>query len=111
MQAMERTELSESFNGGKKGYYGFKGRAFPLLGVIIGLGSLLWTYYVAVTKSPPDVKPFPWTDITHTAIHFPEYLIFRIGMMVAPVLLAITFQLLKYFPPHPETTSRSSPSR
>ena len=40
---------------GHKGYFGFKGRAFPLLGFIIGLGSILWTYYVAVTKSPPDV--------------------------------------------------------
>lgn len=66
----------------------------------------MWTYYVAVSKSPPDVKPFPWTDITHTAIHFPEYVIFRIGMMVCPVILAITFQLLKYFHTHSETTCK-----
>jgi hypothetical protein len=71
MRSMEREELSANLNGGKKGYYGFKGRAFPLLGFIVGLGSIMWTYYVAVSKSPPDVKPFPWTDITHTAIHFP----------------------------------------
>ena len=69
---------------------------FPLLGVIVGLGSILWSYHVARTKSPPDVKKFPWTDITHTAIHYPEYIVFRIGMMVSPVLLAITFQVLKY---------------
>ncbi len=66
----------------------------------------MWTYYVAVSKSPPDVKPFPWTDITHTAIHFPEYVIFRIGMMVCPVILAITFQLLKYLHTHSETTCK-----
>lgn len=95
MQDIGRQDLNTQFRGGKKGYYGFKGRAFPLLGFIIGLGSILWTYYVAVTKNPPDVKKFPWTDITHTAIHFPEYVIFRIGMMVCPVLLAITFQILK----------------
>lgn len=82
-------------NGGKKGYYGFKGRAFPLIGFILGLGSVLATYFVAVSKTPPDVDKFPWTDITHTAIKFPEYIIFRIGMMVAPVVLAITFQILK----------------
>ncbi len=111
MRSSEREELSTNLNGGKKGYYGFKGRAFPLLGFIVGLGSIMWTYYVAVTKSPPDVKPFPQTDITHTAIHFPEYVIFRIGMMVAPVILAITFQLLKYPPPYPGTTCRSSLSK
>lgn len=71
LQYSAGTELSAGLNAGKKGYYGFKGRAFPLLGFIVGLGSILWTYYVAVTKSPPDVKPFPQTDITHTAIHFP----------------------------------------
>jgi len=67
----ETQEIMLDPEGGKKGFYGFKARAFPLLGFIIGLGSILWTYYVAVSKSPPDVKPFPWTDITHTAIHFP----------------------------------------
>lgn len=96
MQSMERQQLTANLNGGKKGYYGFSGRAFPLLGFIIGLGSIVWTYLYAVNKTPPDVKKFPWTDITHTAIHFPEYIIFRIGLMVAPVLLAITFQILKY---------------
>jgi hypothetical protein len=68
---------------------------FPLLGSSIATISILWTYYVAVTKSPPDVKPFPQTDITHTAIHFPEYVIFRIGMLVCPVLFAMSFQVLK----------------
>jgi hypothetical protein len=61
----------------------------------VGLVSIIWTYYIAITNNPPDVDPFPWCDITHTAIHFPEYVIFRIGMMVCPVLLAITFQILK----------------
>jgi hypothetical protein len=68
---MNTQEIMIDADGGKKGYYGFKGRVFPLLGCIIGLGSILWTYYVAVTNSPPDVKPFPQDDITHTAIHFP----------------------------------------
>lgn len=93
--------------GGKKGYYGFKGRAFPLLGFIIGLGSIMWTYFVARSKTPPDVDKFPWTDITHTAIKFPEYIIFRIGMMVCPVLLAITFQILKYLYTDSEIISKS----
>lgn len=107
LASMEHENLSDGLNGGKKGYYGFKGRAFPLLGFIVGLGSIMWTYEVAVTNKPPDVKPFPWTDITHTAIHYPEYVIFRIGMMVAPVILAITFQLLKYIYPDIGTTCKS----
>jgi hypothetical protein len=57
--------------------------------------SIIWTYEVAVNKNPPDVKPFPQTDITHTAIHFPEYIIFRIGLMVAAPLFCISFQILK----------------
>lgn len=90
---VEGDKLDSNFNGGRKTYYGFKGRAFPLLGFIVGLGSILWTYFVAVSRK--DVDKFPWCDITHTGIHFPEYVIFRIGMMVAPVVLAITFQILK----------------
>lgn len=77
-------------------YMGFNGRMFPLLGFTISVVSILWTYQVAVSKSPPDVKPFPWTDITHTAIHFPEYIIFRIGLLVAAPLFCISFQILKY---------------
>lgn len=77
-------------------YLGFSGRVFPLLGFLVGLVTIVWTYLVAVSKSPPDVKPFPWTDITHTAIQFPEYIIFRIGLMVAAPLFCISFQVLKY---------------
>ena len=76
-------------------YMAFKGRNFPLLAFIVGFGSIIWTYYVAVTKNPPDVKPFPWTDITHTGIHFPEYIILRIGLLCSGPLFTITFQLLK----------------
>lgn len=68
---------------------------FPLLGAITGGVSIIWTYEVAVNKNPPDVKPFPWTDITHTGIHFPEYIILRVGLMVAAPLFCISFQLLK----------------
>lgn len=77
-------------------YLGFDGRNFPLLGFIVAVVSIVWTYEVAVSKTPPDVKPFPWTDITHTAIHFPEYIIFRIGLMVAAPLFCLSFQVLKY---------------
>ena len=63
--------INQRDNGGHKGYFGFKARMFPLLGFIVGLGSILWTYDVAVSKGPPDVDKFPWTDITHTGIHYP----------------------------------------
>lgn len=79
----------------KQESYGFSGRAFPLLASIIGFLSFVLSYGVARNKSPPDVWPFPYTDILHPAIHYPEYLIFRIGMMVYPVLYALSFQTLK----------------
>ncbi len=66
-----------------------------MLGFLVGAISIVWTYEVAVNKSPPDVKPFPYTDITHTAIHFPEYIIFRIGLLVAAPLFCISIQILK----------------
>lgn len=75
--------------------FGFNARMFPFLGAIISTATILGTYFVARSKNPPDVPAFPWTDITHTAIKFPEYVIFRIGMMVTPVLFCISFQILK----------------
>lgn len=68
---------------------------FPLLGALLSTISILWSYYIAVTSNPRHVKPFPWTDITHCAIKFPEYIIFRVGMMVAPVIFGMSFQILK----------------
>lgn len=68
-----------------------------MIGGILATFTILATYYVARDKNPPDVPAFPKTDITHTAIKYPEYVIFRIGLMVAPVLFGISFQILKYF--------------
>lgn len=84
--------------------YGFSGRAFPMLAGIIGFLSFILTYVVARSKSPPDVWPFPDTDILKPAIHYPEYLIFRIGMMVYPVLFCISFQSMKYSFHYTETS-------
>ena len=74
--------------------FGFKARMFPLYGAIISTITILSTYLVA--RHYHDVKPFPYTDITHTAIKYPQYVIFRIGMMVSSVLFCISFQILKY---------------
>lgn len=76
-------------------YIGFKGRMFPLIGSVVGSVGILLSYYIAVTNNPPDVKPFPWTDITHCGIHFPEYAVMRVGLLVAAVLFLITFEMLK----------------
>lgn len=75
--------------------FGFRARMFPLLGAILSTVTIIWTYIVARYKYPTDIKPFPYTDITHTAIKYPQYVIFRIGMMVTPVLFCISFQILK----------------
>lgn len=76
--------------------YGFSGKAFPLLAAVVGFLSFILTYVVARAKSPPDVWPFPDTDILKPAIQYPEYLFFRVGMMVYPVLFCISFQTMKY---------------
>lgn len=64
---------------------------FPLLGAFTALISIIWSYYVAITNTPHHIKPFPQTDITHCGIRFPEYAIYRIGMLVSPVLLLFSF--------------------
>jgi len=51
--------------------FGFKGRLFALLAFLLGFISYTFTYLVAANKHPPDVWPFPDTDILHTAIHWP----------------------------------------
>ena len=94
----ERVINDEESDENNAGEYGFKGRMFPLLGFIIGIVAVFGSYYVARHKSPPDVHPFPQTDITHSGIKFPEYTIMRIGLMVAAPIFAISFQLLKYRP-------------
>lgn len=44
---------------------------FPLVGAIASFVTIIWTYEIAINKNPPDIDPFPKTDITHTAIKFP----------------------------------------
>jgi hypothetical protein len=101
---VSRQEMMHGEN--KPEAYGFSGRAFPLLAFILGMVSYLVTYLVAVHRSPPDVWPFPDTDTLHPAIHYPEYLIYRIGMLVYPVVYCLSLQTLKYLSLHPETSCR-----
>ena len=77
-----------------KTYIGFNGRMFPLLAGIISAVSILVSYKIAVDDK--HVHPFPNTDITHTGIRYPEYIVLRIGLLVAAPLFTLTFQLLKY---------------
>lgn len=80
----------------KNGLFGFRARMFPLIGALLSTVTIIWTYMLARHYYPHDIKPFPYTDITHTARGYPQYVIFRIGMMVTPVLFCISFQILKY---------------
>ena len=90
--------------------FGFRARMFPLFAFILGMVSYFGTYYVARSRNPPDVWPIPKTDILHTAIHYPEYLIYRVGMMVYPVLFCLSFQTLKYLIFNQEISCRSKVS-
>lgn len=90
-----REQILQQNNVSRPEAYGFSGRAFPLLAFIIGFLSFVLTYTVARSKNPPDIRPFPYVDILRPAVHYPEYLIFRIGMMVYPLLFCLSFQTLK----------------
>ena len=68
---MTREEMMSQRQPNRPSAFGFKGRAFPLLSFILGVISYIGTYMVARSRNPPDVYPFPDTDILHTAIHYP----------------------------------------
>lgn len=71
-----------------------KGNGFPFwvlpifAGILATLGILI-SYHLAVNEG--HVKPFPNTDITHCAIYYPEYIVFRSTLIVSSVLIGITF--------------------
>jgi hypothetical protein len=75
--------------------FGFRGEMFPFLAGFVGVLSIGSSYYLARSKSPPDVDPFPKTDITHCGINFPEYLPFRIGLLSIIPLFIICWYLTK----------------
>ena len=75
-------------------YLGFSGRVFPLIGFIVSFFSILWCYHVA--RKHDHVKPFPQSDITDCGRRFPEYIVFRVGLLVAGPLFCLSFQVLKY---------------
>ena len=87
--------MNEEDSVGRGLQYGFKARMFPLIGFIVATISIGGAYYVARSQSPPDVPPFPQTDITHTGIKFPEYTFLRIGLMVSAPIIAICFLALR----------------
>ena len=65
---------------------GIKASIFPYAAGVISIITIWGSYLIARSKSPPDVDPFPNTDITHCGIHPPEYLVFRIGLLgILPV--------------------------
>lgn len=68
---------------------------FPFLAGIIGMFGILSSYYIARSKNPPDVAPFPYTDITHCGIKFPQYIPFRICLLAIVPLFIITWQIAK----------------
>jgi len=43
------------------------------------------------------VDPFPKTDITHCGLKFPEYIVFRIGLLSVIPLFVFSWQLTKNY--------------
>lgn len=69
--SVTREQIINQPRASRPSAYGFTGRAFPLLAGIVGFASFLLTYWVARSNSPPDIRPFPETDILRPAIHYP----------------------------------------
>ncbi|EFC47420.1 hypothetical protein NAEGRDRAFT_57275 [Naegleria gruberi] len=65
---------------------------FPLT-IVIGTISTIATTYTLST-SQGHTKPFPYTDITHTARFTPERYVFRVGMLAMAVVMAWNWNLL-----------------
>ena len=74
---------------------GVKASIFPYLGAVVATIGIWGSYFVARAKSLPDVKPFPITDITHCGIHFPEYIIFRIGLLCILPIFSLSWFVTK----------------
>lgn len=72
-----------------------KANIFPYSAGLCSLVAILGSYFVARSKDPPDVDPFPKTDITHCGRPYPEYIIFRIGLLFILPVFSICWYMTK----------------
>lgn len=72
-----------------------KASIFPYAAGVFSMITILGSYYIARSKNPPDVDPFPHTDITHCGRDFPQYILFRIGLLSIMPLFSICWYMTK----------------
>ncbi len=74
---------------------GFSFAIIPLFGTLLLAISIVLTYYIALKLG--HVKPIPNCTISDTAIKYPEYIIFRGGVIVSCILLMFTFSITSWW--------------
>ena len=79
---------------------------FPFAAGIFSIITIWGSYFLARSKNPPDVAPFPQTDITHCGIKPPEYLLFRIGLLSILPVFSVCWYMTKYSSSYLETIFR-----
>ncbi|KAL4497957.1 hypothetical protein ABPG72_014814 [Tetrahymena utriculariae] len=67
----------------------------PVITMLISSFGILASYFIAVKLG--HVKPFPYTDITHSAIQYPEYIIFRAFLIAGAILIAIVMLIASWW--------------
>jgi hypothetical protein len=75
--------------------YGVAFAVIPFLAALVAIVNILISYHIAVNQGNAD--PFPYTDITHTMIHWPEYLFGRIGLITSSLLMVFTWYIVAWF--------------
>jgi hypothetical protein len=78
-----------------KGQFGLQARVFALLTFVVGITAIFLSYFLAISQSPPDIKPFPQADLLHIGLRLPEYIVFRIGFLLVGPLMAVVVEALK----------------
>lgn len=68
----------------------------PYIGAVVCTVIIWASYFIARDKNPPDVKPFPITDITHCGTYYPEYIVFRIGLNCVLPIISLCWYLVQY---------------
>ena len=72
-----------------------KASLFPYAAGLFSIITIWGSYFIARSHSPPDVDRFPKTDITHCGRDFPQYLLFRIGLLSILPVFSICWYMTK----------------
>jgi len=92
-EIISKTEENQATESHKK-IYDLSPRMISLISAILAFVTFLSSYLIAHQRHG-WIKSFPFVYITHLGINFPNYIIYRIGMMVAAGLFFMNYCTLK----------------